>query len=65
MFGMTFLSSISTQREKIEKQFKETVQKHSNLVYTTHKTSVPAWHSVIFQKALHLHLHPLGFHHSV
>ena len=29
MFGMTFQSSISTQREKIEKQFKETVQKHS------------------------------------
>ena len=46
---MTFLSSISMQREKIEKQFKETVQKHSNLVYTTHKTSVPGWHSVIFR----------------
>ena len=63
MFGRNFLSSISMQREKIEKQFKETVQKHSNLVYTMHKTSVPGWHSVIFQKALHLY--PLGFHHSV
>ena len=34
MFGMTFLSSISMQREKIGKQFKETVQKHSNLIYS-------------------------------
>ena len=63
MFGMTFLSSISTQREKIEKQFKETVQNHSNLIYTTHKTSVPGWHSVVSQKALHLH--PLDLHHAV
>ena len=63
MFGMTFLSSISTQREKIEKQFKETVQKHSNLIYTTHKTSVPGWHSVVSQKVLHIH--PLGLHHAV
>ena len=56
MFGMTFLSSISMQREKkIEKQFKETVQKH--------KTSLPGWHSVVSQKALHLHL--LGFRHTV
>ena len=52
---MTFLSSISTQREKIEKQFKETVQKH--------KTSVPGWHSVVSQKAPHLH--PLSLHHAV
>ena len=55
MFGMTFLSSISMQREKIEKQFKETVQKH--------KTSVPGWHGVVSQKALHLHL--LGLYHTV
>ena len=41
---MTFLSSISMQREKIEKQFKETEQKH--------KTSVPGWHSVVSQKGL-------------
>ena len=58
-----FLSSISMQREKIEKQFKETVQKHSNLINTTHKTSVPGWHYVVSQKALHLH--PLGLHHAV
>ena len=51
-----FLSSISMQREKkIEKQFKETVQKH--------KTCVPGWHSVVSQKALHLHL--LGLRHTV
>ena len=47
MFGMTFLSSINMQREKIGKQFKETVQKHSNLIYTTHKTSVPGNNTVI------------------
>ena len=58
-----FLSSISMQREKIEKQFKETVQKHSNLINTTHKTSVPGWYYVVSQKALHLH--PLGLHHAV
>ena len=55
MFGMNFLSSISMQREKIEKQFKETVQKH--------KTSVPGWHSVVSQKAPHLHV--MGLHHAV
>ena len=52
---MTFLSSVIMQRERIGKQFKETVQKHSNLIYTTHKTRVPGWHSVVSQKALHLH----------
>ena len=63
MFGMTFLSSISMQREKIGKQFKETVQNHSILIYTKHKTSIPGLRSVVPQKALHLH--PLGLHHAV
>ena len=49
---MTFLSSISMQREKLEKQFKETVQKH--------KTRVPGWHSVVSQKTVHLY--PFDLH---
>ena len=57
-----FKKSISMQREN-RKQFKDTVQKHSNLVYTTHKTNVPGWHSAVSQKALHLH--PLSLHYAV